>query len=346
MGANPQALIDQLSFIFSLLAIYAVVIIGVLVWRSTLPKAMQPIVYLFMVALISFLLLDRVPGNWIFEVVVSIAFLLPFSIWQLSRAIFSEETLPPVKLVSYSLIILLWYHACAYAFSIESMSVYATVLMRMTTIGFLILSVVESQRGKKDDLVKSRIELRKIFIYFVAITGLITVLTETSLGTTDLLTLKMFQRGAIMVFASYFLIVNSRWQDGFFAKKSQNTVVKNEAMINHIKEVMADQQYYKTEGLTIGQLAKKLEEQEYKLRAVINQEMGYRNFPAFVNTFRIEEAKTLLQAQGSKALTIQEIAYEVGFSSIGPFNRAFKAATGHTPKEFRDGKTSNHSFKT
>ena len=111
--------------------------------------------------------------------------------------------------------------------------------MRLTTISFLVLSVVESQKGKKDDLVKGRIKLRKFFIYFVAITGVITVLTETSLGYTDLLTLKLFQRAAIMLFSTYFLIINTKWQDGFFAKKPQITGPKSEGVINQINAVMA-----------------------------------------------------------------------------------------------------------
>lgn len=307
-----------------------------MIGRSTLPRNMRPVVLMFLVSLISFLLIDQVPQNWAFEVVVTLTFLLPYSIWQLSRAIFSDETWSPLKLFGWAIPVLLWYQACAISFDIEGVTVYAAVLMRITTITFLVLSVIESQRGKKDDLVKGRIKLRKFFIYFIAITGLITVLTETSLGYTDLLTLKMIQRGAIMLFSTYFLIANAKWQDHFFARQTQTNEVKNQGMIDKINEVMADQQFFKKEGLTIGQLAEELGEQEYKIRAVINQEMGYRNFPAFVNSFRIEEAKTLLTDTGSAALTIQEIAFEVGFSSIGPFNRAFKAATDQTPKEFRE----------
>ena len=327
---------EQITFIFSLLSVYAVIVIGILIWRSNMPRRMRPVVYTFVIALISFLLLDRVPQGWVFELVVTAAFLLPYSTWQLSRAIFSDETWPPTRFFGYAIPVLIWYHTCAILFDHDYAGVYVSMLMRIATISFLVLSVIESQRGKKDDLVKGRIQLRKFFIYFVAITGLVTVLSETSLGHTDLLTLKLIQRGAIVLFSSYFLIVNTHWRDQFFAKKPQVATPVNQPMIDHINEVMANQQYYKKEGLTIGQLAEKLGEQEYKLRSVINQEMGYRNFPAFVNSFRIEEAKTLLTDQGSAALTIQEIAFEVGFSSIGPFNRAFKAATSQTPKEYRE----------
>ena len=35
------------------------------------------------------------------------------------------------------------------------------------------------------------------------------------------------------------------------------------------------------------------------------------------------------------AIAVLSIALDVGFGSIGPFNRAFKAETGLTPTEFR-----------
>ena len=33
--------------------------------------------------------------------------------------------------------------------------------------------------------------------------------------------------------------------------------------------------------------------------------------------------------------TVLEVAYEVGFASVGPFNRAFRAEIGYSPTEYR-----------
>lgn len=291
---------------------------------------------LFIISLISYLLMDQKFHPYLFEVLVSGAFLLPFSFWKLSKMIFSDEEQPLTRLGIEAIIVLIFYHGLIQLGWNQIILPYAIVTMKITSISFLALSIVESQRGKKDDLVKSRLKLRKTFVYFIAITGLITILTETSLATTEMVTLKMVQRIAILLFSSYFLIVNSAWKEGFLGKKVKAAKVLHQDLINAIQELMLDQKFYKQEGLTIGQLAEKLNEQEYKLRSVINQEMGYRNFPAFVNSFRIEEAKELLLINGKEKLTIQEIAFETGFNSIGPFNRAFKAETNMTPKAFRD----------
>jgi AraC-like DNA-binding protein len=59
------------------------------------------------------------------------------------------------------------------------------------------------------------------------------------------------------------------------------------------------------------------------------------NFNAFLNHYRIEDARAALADPGKKDAPILTIAMDAGFQSIGPFNRAFKADTGLTPSEFR-----------
>jgi AraC-like DNA-binding protein len=74
---------------------------------------------------------------------------------------------------------------------------------------------------------------------------------------------------------------------------------------------------------------------EYRLRRLINRSLGHRNFNAYVNSFRLAEARDALADPKRQALPVLTIALEAGFQSIGPFNRAFKATTGLTPTEFR-----------
>ena len=92
---------------------------------------------------------------------------------------------------------------------------------------------------------------------------------------------------------------------------------------------------WKEEGLTIGALANSLAVPEHQLRATINGALGHRNFPAFVNGYRIDAAKQVLSDPAQARRTILEIAYDSGFASIGPFNRAFRAETGRSPSEYR-----------
>ncbi len=100
---------------------------------------------------------------------------------------------------------------------------------------------------------------------------------------------------------------------------------------------------WQREGLTITALADHLGVPEYRLRETINQRLGYRNFPAFINGYRIEAAKTILADSEQTGRSILEIAYDVGFASLGPFNRAFRDGTGQSPRDFRRDALENHS---
>lgn len=102
-----------------------------------------------------------------------------------------------------------------------------------------------------------------------------------------------------------------------------------------LAEVMGAARGYAQEGLSLAQLAERLGTPEYRLRRVINQHLGHRNFTAYVNGLRLAEARRRLADPAERTLPVLSIALDVGFGSIGPFNRAFKAETGLTPTEFR-----------
>ncbi len=99
--------------------------------------------------------------------------------------------------------------------------------------------------------------------------------------------------------------------------------------------LMTESRGYAQEGLSLAGLAEQLGTPEYRLRRVINQRLGHRNFNAYINGLRLAEAKRRLADPAQRQLPVLSIALDVGFGSIGPFNRAFKADTGLTPTEFR-----------
>ena len=109
----------------------------------------------------------------------------------------------------------------------------------------------------------------------------------------------------------------------------------DERLVEALERLVRDERVYRLEGLTVAGLASRLAVPEYRLRRVINRRLGHRNFNAFINGFRLDEAQRALSDPAQRELPVLTIALEAGFQSIGPFNRAFKAATGVTPTEFR-----------
>ena len=106
-------------------------------------------------------------------------------------------------------------------------------------------------------------------------------------------------------------------------------------LVAALAHIMTAERAYRQDGLTIGTLAQQLGLPEYRLRRLINQALGYRNFSSFVNHYRIAEIKAALSDPRQAEVPVLTIALDAGFSSLGPFNRAFKAETGLTPSEYR-----------
>ena len=92
---------------------------------------------------------------------------------------------------------------------------------------------------------------------------------------------------------------------------------------------------YLTPGLSIGDLAKRLAMPEYRLRALINKRLGYRNFNALLHEYRLRDACELLTDPAKAHLPILTIALDVGYQSITPFNQAFRDTKGCTPSAYR-----------
>lgn len=107
------------------------------------------------------------------------------------------------------------------------------------------------------------------------------------------------------------------------------------ALLDRLQTLMAEQKVYREEGLTIAALADRMAIPQYRLRRLINQRLGHRNFSTFVNGYRLAEAMAALADPGQVDVPVLTIALDTGFQSIGPFNRAFKAHTGLTPTDYR-----------
>jgi AraC-like DNA-binding protein len=105
-----------------------------------------------------------------------------------------------------------------------------------------------------------------------------------------------------------------------------------------LHRLVEQQAVYREEGLTIGALADRMAVHEYRVRQLINDQLGFRNFNAFLNHYRVREAQRLLSDPQTRHRNVAEVAYEVGYRSLAPFNRAFKDTTGQTPTEFRSAR--------
>jgi AraC-like DNA-binding protein len=110
--------------------------------------------------------------------------------------------------------------------------------------------------------------------------------------------------------------------------------VSDSEEIARIEEAMSTNRFYANHGATIGDLAVHVGIPAYRLRTLINQRLGYRNFNQYLNQYRVDEASARLIAE--PGLPILTIALDSGFKSVSSFNTAFRAIHAQTPSELRN----------
>lgn len=137
--------------------------------------------------------------------------------------------------------------------------------------------------------------------------------------------------------ALYFLIRKQVYMRKLKQKYKHSTLdpEKAEKYLQKLLHLLEEEKLYRQENITLMSLAKDLDIPPRYLSQIVNERMN-KNFRDLINSYRIEEAKTLLTAPpGKKDYSILEIAFEVGFNSKEVFNRSFKKYTGMTPTQFK-----------
>lgn len=109
---------------------------------------------------------------------------------------------------------------------------------------------------------------------------------------------------------------------------------KRAILKTELLELMEREKLFCNNNLTLPELAERLAASTNAISELINTEFG-ENFYDFVNKYRLEESKRLLQNPDYEHYTILAIAYEAGFNSKTTFNTVFKNKMGITPSEFR-----------
>ena len=104
--------------------------------------------------------------------------------------------------------------------------------------------------------------------------------------------------------------------------------------VERINNFMEVQKPYLKSNITLDTLSELMDVPARELSAILNGHFKM-NFYEFVNNFRIEEAKRIMQADTDKQKTVSDIFLEVGFNSKSVFNTFFKKNVGMTPTEYR-----------
>ena len=273
--------------------------------------------------------------------------------WLFSRALFDDAFK------------MRWWHAlvwavvagfsfinCAWIAPASGNARFSIIAINLLVLGFIALAVGQTIASWSADLVEGRRRLRVFIVSAAALYGGINAVLQILVSGREAADVANTANAALLagIVAAICYSMTRVAAVDLFPVAPVVTAVANvpapsvappesgaadQRLVDALLRLMADERIYRHDNITIGTLATKLRIPEYRLRRLINQRLGYRNFNVFLNNHRIEEAKAALADPSQAEVPVITIAMDAGFQSLGPFNRAFKATTGVTPTEYR-----------
>ncbi|MEM9502197.1 MAG: helix-turn-helix domain-containing protein [Pseudomonadota bacterium] len=269
------------------------------------------------------------------------ALLVPFWIWLFARNLFERE--PPPRIVMFAAASLLtpWFFGNFLALN-EPLTFYATHIIALILIGDLVRVAF---LGRADDLIEQRRIIRLWLPLLVAAQAGGVIMFELTIGATRPFPVVSLVNTLLILMITLFaglallrtdpeLLVETE-HDQSENEESEFDLTPAETVLHEKLQTAMATGAYRTSGLTIAALAKQLDTPEHRLRALINQRLGHRNFSAFLNRHRIAEAQEKLSDREMVDVPVLTIAMDLGYNSLPTFNRAFRTETGTTPSEYR-----------
>lgn len=278
---------------------------------------------------------------------VLLAIAAPFALWLFARAVF--EAMWPRMAIVYLIVatcVLVWIMHLAGDFIEPRIRNTAGLFLRVIALAVVVHALWLTIRDRPDDLIEVRRSFRLIFVAIISLQVAAVLLVELALGgaaAPQWLDLTNVVVIAILTLclAIPMLSLNAEF---FNVERELGTVepTRPPDSLSAVDGVyrsklfeLMESGFFRTPNLTIAVLARELDYPEHKLRRLINGQLGYRNFSTFLNHYRINAARQQLADPECARTPVLTIALDLGYGSLGPFNRAFKATTGMTPTEFR-----------
>jgi AraC-like DNA-binding protein len=290
----------------------------------------------------------------------------PFILWLLSRQLLSDTLRVPLwaglllSLLLLSGMLGVWHwNDAAWA--------VARAMQKICAYAFLLMALWQVWRGAKDDLVERRRNLRRRILLLAGLYSAGVLSAEIWFGQEPapvwlialhllamdlaLLSLALWLLRPASAFLAWLQASPSpesakpthldsmKPEQGGFTEPSRAPRHDLVALAERVHAQMVGERWFADSTLSLSSLAQRLRVPEYVLRRAIHEGLGQRNFPAFVNRYRLDEVARQLRDPTQDRLPILTLALEAGFGSIGPFNRAFRERYGCSPSEYRQSRS-------
>lgn len=223
----------------------------------------------------------------------------------------------------------------------------AMMAVRLTTLIIMLLLLLRLWRGWREDLVEARRKLRGPLLLGLSLLAVLAI--GAALFAADPAQRKDLRLTEAVLFLLLIVVLAHRsLQVPADLLPNPSPVTRMTAAVDtgpraedwgaalaRLRQQMAEAELWREAGLSIGALAERVGMPEYRLRRLINQHLGHRNFISFLNDHRLPAAAAALADPARRRLPVLTIALDHGFGSIGPFNRAFRERYDMTPTDYR-----------
>jgi AraC-like DNA-binding protein len=216
---------------------------------------------------------------------------------------------------------------------------------RIAALALVAAGMWQTLAGREADLVESRRRMRLVWAIAAGVwIAALTILSATAshpvrvaAGVVAAGGILLLALGAALLRLRAAPAAAKRLAPATLAETLETKAIDDEdhELLGRLAALMERNRIYREEGFGLARLAQHMKIPEYRLRQLINQRLGQRNFVSFVNGYRLADTMAALADPSQRQVPVLTIALDAGFQSIGPFNRAFKAHTGQTPSEFR-----------
>lgn len=309
------------NFLFGLLTFFLTVRIGKSVYTIFTPRGERNL--------------------WIIQIGLSACFLIGISLYYyLKSSVNKTKTIPLYWKIHFLILFLLIlivgvikpYAVDALFWNIYFVKfIYLVWGVYVVLSGFIIRDVFRKLFSKKETCTTSEIWLLAVYIsnLLIYLAYIIGYFYFYFVGT---VTFSIVFYGLILLFLS------KKNRDSIFRdlpdKYSAKKIDEEEAMsiIKSLDVLMKEKELYKNTNIKLQDVAKGINITPHKLSQLLNDNLG-ESFTAYMNEYRIEEAKKLLQERTE--LTLEAIGFEAGFSSKSNFYATFKKVVGLTPLQFQ-----------
>jgi len=341
-GHNARAMtpIDLFDTVMRMLAIGQVLLIAMVIGRGRAPLKIRLTTAILLVGVAAYLTLATPvlhPDRSAFWALIQLlAQSVPLSLWVFAHLLFEREIDRRIAAVGAVALV-----GCWIGFRFAGNAAFTVALVQRGVSLLLIAhAILIAIRERGDDLIEKRRRLRVGFVVVVGVLAFVVIVLELLFGfRRNGSDLGIGQAVAILIASSAMGVALLQSDPDLLFDPARPAPEPRFNPAEHVLNGKLDAAIaagaYREPGLSIGGLAATLGVPEHRLRALINQRLGYRNFSAFLNHHRVADAKRLLADPAKVDLPILTIAMDLGYGSLAPFNRAFREDAGQSPSEFR-----------